>query len=104
MEKNDNFLTRLFSKNKNNFDVEKGDIGVYHDELCLYMSNDDTSNVVKHKIYAKVVVLDVFTELIEIDIVGDINIPDSTSNELTNLISKNFPKYVNPKHVSWRNK
>jgi hypothetical protein len=42
--------------------------------------------------------------LVEIDVVGEINIPESTSNELTNLISKNFPKYVNPKHVSWQKK
>ena len=104
MEKG-NFLARLFSKeNKRKSVIEKGDIGVYHDVLSLYMLNDDTDNMVKHKIFAKIVVLGVYSNLVEIDVVGDINIPDSTSNELTNLISKNFPKYVDPKHVSWQKK
>ena len=103
MEKG-NFLAKWFSKNQGNKEIEKGDIGVYHDVLSLYMLNDDTDNMVKHKIFAKIVVLGVYSNLVEIDVVGDINIPDSTSNELTNLISKNFPKYVDPKHVSWQKK
>ena len=103
MEKG-NFLTRLFSGENSKSVIEKGDIGVYHDTLCLYMANDDSNNMVKHKIFAKIVVLGVYSNLVEIDVVGDINIPDSTSNELTNLISKNFPKYVDPKHVSWEKK
>jgi hypothetical protein len=97
-------LAKWFSKNQGNKEIDKGDIGVYHDVLVLYMTNDDTNNMVKHKIFAKVVVLGVYSDLVEVDIVGDISIPDSTSTELTNLISKNFPKYVNAKHVSWEKK
>jgi hypothetical protein len=105
MEKGDNFIARVFkSFKKPMIDIKKDDIGVYHDELCLYMYNDDSNNTVKHKIFAKVIVLGVYSDLVEIDVVGEINIPESTSNELTNLISKNFPKYVNPKHVSWQKK
>lgn len=82
--------------------ISKGDYGIYNDELCLYMINDDNNNsTIRHKIYAKIQVLGVYDNLVEIDIIGDINIPDSTSSELTNLISKNFPKYVHPKYVRW---
>lgn len=105
MEKRENFITRVFNSfKKPTLKIKNGDIGVYHDELCLYMNNDDSNNTVKHKIFAKVIVLGVYSDLVEIDVVGEVNIPESTSNELTNLISKNFPKYVNPKHVSWEKK
>ena len=105
MEKKDNFITRVLSGfKKQTLDIKKGDIGVYHDELCLYMKNDDSNNIVKHKIFAKVIVLGVYHDLVEIDVVGDVNIPESTSTELTNLISKNFPKYVDAKYVSWETK
>lgn len=105
MEKKDNFIKKVLSGfKKQTLEIKKGDIGVYHDELCLYMKNDDSNNVVKHKIFAKVIVLGVYNDLVEIDVVGDVNIPESTSTELTNLISKNFPKYVDAKYVSWESK
>jgi hypothetical protein len=100
MEEKIGLFRKWFKRNKKE-SIKKGDVGVYHDELCLYMLNDNNNNTVRHKIYAKVTVLGVYTNLVEIDILGSINIPDSTSDELTNLISKNFPKYVDPKNVRW---
>jgi hypothetical protein len=86
-------------RNKTN-DVNIGDVGVYNDKLELYSHNDDNDSS-KHTYNAKVRVVGVYQSLVEIELVDEIKISDSTSEEITHLIQKNFPKFANPNNIRW---
>jgi hypothetical protein len=90
------FFRDLF---KLNTPVEKGDVGIYHYIWTCDTIHED-SHGLKYDVYAKVKAVGVYSNLIEVETL-DIKINDSASQEIINLISKNFPKYVHPKYVKW---
>jgi len=97
-----NILTRLIEVFKpQTSNIIEGDFGVYTDELSLFTKNDDNDSL-RHKYTVKIKVIGVYTDLVEIIPVDSIKISDSTSDEITNLIQKNFPKFVSPKNISFQ--
>lgn len=95
-------ISRLYDAiMRTNSNIKEGDIGVYCDELALYTKNND-HDASKHSYNAKIKVIGVYDNLVEIILVDDIRISDSTSIEITQLIQKNFPRFVHPKNVRWK--
>lgn len=100
MEKNEEFnipFAKFFRKKLN---LYKGQLGVYHDKLAFYTYNE-SSDVIKHNIFIKVRIIEIYNQLVEIEIL-DITISDSANQDIINLIKNNLPKYVNPRVVKWQ--
>jgi hypothetical protein len=96
------FITRIHDAIKGTRSgIKEGDIGVYCDELGLYTKNNDHDSS-KHTYNAKIKVIGVYESLVEIILVDEIRISDSTSLEISQLIQKNFPRFVHPKNVRWQ--
>lgn len=87
----------LFKKKVN---LYKGQLGVYQDKLAFYTQND-SADVIKHNIFIKVRIIEVYDQLVEIEVM-DMTISDSANEDIINLIKNNMPKYVNPKIVKWQ--
>jgi len=98
--KEESFLTRLNKVFKKKLTLVKGQLGVYHDKLAFYTENDG-SDVIKHNIYVKIKIVEVYDELVEIEVL-DFTISDSASQDIINLVKNNMPKYVNPRIVKWQ--
>jgi hypothetical protein len=98
--KEESFLTRLNKVFKKKLHLTKGQLGVYHDKLAFYTENDG-SDVIKHNIYVKIKIVEVYDELVEIEVL-DFTISDSASQDIINLVKNNMPKYVNPRIVKWQ--
>jgi len=98
--KEESFLTRLNKVFKKKLNLVKGQLGVYHDKLAFYTENDG-SDVIKHNIYVKIKIVEVYDELVEIEVL-DFTISDSASQDIINLVKNNMPKYVNPRIVKWQ--
>ena len=100
MEKNEEFnfpFAKLFRKKLN---LYKGQLGVYQDKLAFYTYNE-SSDVIKHNIFIKVKIIEVYDQLVEVEIL-DMTISDSANEDIINLIKNNMPKYVNPRIVKWQ--
>lgn len=98
--KEESFLTRLNKVFKKKLHLTKGQLGVYHDKLAFYTENDG-SDVIKHNLYVKIKIVEVYDELVEIEVM-DFTISDSASQDIINLVKNNMPKYVNPRIVKWQ--
>ena len=98
--KDDGFFDKLNKVFRKKFNLRKGQLGVYHDKLAFYTENDG-SDVIKHNIYVKVKIVEVYDELVEIEVL-DFTISDSASQDIINLVKNNMPKYVNPRIVKWQ--
>lgn len=98
--KEESFFTRLNKVFKKKLHLTKGQLGVYHDKLAFYTENDG-SDVIKHNIYVKIKIVEVYDELVEIEVL-DFTISDSASQDIINLVKNNMPKYVNPRIVKWQ--
>ena len=81
-------------------EINIGDLGIYHYIWSCDTLHED-SHGLKYDVYAKIRAVDIYDELIEIDVV-DIKINDSASVEIQNIIKNNFPKYVHPRYVKWQ--
>lgn len=80
--------------------IEKGDIGVHQDILTFYTYND-TSDAIKHSVFTKVRVVEVYNNLVEVEIL-DMAITDSASDCVIDLVKTNTPRYMNPKDIKWQ--
>jgi len=98
--KDDGFFDKLNRVFRKKLMLKKGQLGVYHDKLAFYTENDG-SDVIKHNIYVKVKIVEVYDELVEIEVL-DFTISDSASQDIINLVKNNMPKYVNPRIVKWQ--
>jgi hypothetical protein len=98
--KDDGFFDKLNKVFRKKFNLRKGQLGVYHDKLAFYTENDG-SDVIKHNIYVKIKIVEVYDELVEIEVL-DFTISDSASLDIINLVKNNMPKYVNPRIVKWQ--
>ena len=94
------FLTRLGNAFRKQITLSKGQLGVYHDKLAFCIENDG-SDVIKHNIYVKVKIIEIYNQLVEIEVM-DFAISDSASQDIINLVKNNIPKYINPKFVKWQ--
>lgn len=98
--KEEGFLTRLGNIFRKQIPLTKGQLGVYHDKLAFCIENDG-SDVIKHNIYVKVKIVEVYNQLVEIEVM-DFGISDSASQEIINLVKNNMPRFVNPKLIKWQ--
>jgi len=98
--KEQTFFERMSNAFKKKLVLKKGQLGVYHDKLAFYTENDG-SDVIKHNIYVKIKIVEVYDQLVEIDVL-DFTISDSASQDIINLVKNNMPKYVNPRIVRWQ--
>jgi len=96
-ESNFKFFNIFFKKQ---ITLKKDQLGVYHDKLAFYTESDG-SDIIKHNIYIKVKIIEVYYQLVEIEVL-DVSISDSASQDIINLVKNNIPKYVNPKNVKWQ--
>lgn len=78
----------------------KGDEGVLQDILTFFSSNDTTDGL-KHNIFVKVRVIEVYDKLVEIEVISVV-ISDSASECVIDLITSSVPKFVNPKNINWK--
>lgn len=99
--KEDSFFVRLSKVFTKNLTLQKGQLGVYHDKLAFYTDNDG-SDIIKHNIYVKIKIVEVYDQLVEIEVL-DFTISDSASLDIINLVKNNMPRYVNPRIVKWQN-
>ena len=90
-------LKKYFKKTK---DVAVGDIGIYQ-YIWSIDTYHDTTHSIKYDVFAKVKALEVYDNLIEIQLLN-LKITDFAPTEVTDLITKNFPMYINKKHVKWQ--
>lgn len=80
--------------------ITVGELGIFH-EVVSYGTRSDTTNDLTYDVYAKIRAVEVYDNLVEVEIVN-IKISDSVSQDIVNLVNNNFPRYVNPKHVNWQ--
>lgn len=103
MQKQENdivFITKIRNFFKRPKTITKGQFGIYHYMWACDTMNED-SNGLKYDIYAKLKAVEIYEGLVEVEIMN-IKINDSASQDIINIITKNFPKYVNPKYVKWQ--
>jgi hypothetical protein len=86
---------------KNNKVPVKGDEGVLQD-VITFLSSNDTTDALKHNIFVKVKVIEVYNNLVEIEVL-DIIVSDSASECFINLITASVPKFIKPKNITWKN-
>ena len=89
-------IKRLFKKPKQ---VNVDDLGIFH-EVISFGTRTDMSHDLIYDVFAKIKVVAVYDNLVEVQVIN-LKVSDSVSQDITNLITNNFPKYVNPKNVSW---
>lgn len=94
------FITWMRKIFKKDVHVSIGDIGIFHYVWTCDTLHED-SHGLKYDVYAKVKAVDVYYELVEVEVL-DIKINDSASIEVNNIIKNNFPKYIHPKSVKWK--
>lgn len=91
------YWKRLFKRRST---LKVNDVGIYHN-VFSFDTLRDTNHGLKYDIYAKVKIVEIYERLVEVQVL-DIKINDSVSQDITNLIKHNFPKYVEPKQVKWQ--
>ncbi len=97
---NTNSFTDLFKrKSVKSQNITVGDVGIYHDVLTYYNQND-TGDTVKHNVYTKVKVLQVFHDLVEVEVLDTV-ISDNVHPCVQELAKTNICKYVSPKSIKW---
>lgn len=94
-------LLNLFSKQPK---VIKGQKGVY--QYAIHMdAMTEHHHSHKYVVSAKVIAKEVFDGLVEIEItevnIENLNIFEDPENKKTDIITKNIPKYINPKFIKW---
>lgn len=92
------FLNRKSVKKSQ--DIKIGDVGIYHDVLTYYNQND-TGDAVKHNVYTKVRVLEVYHDLVEVEVLDTV-ISDNVHPCVQELAKTNICKYVSPKSIKWQ--
>ena len=80
--------------------VAIGDLGIYHNVASFDTLNDNNHGLT-YDIYAKIRAVEIYDSLVEVEVVS-IKISDSVSQDIINLITNNFPKYLDPKKVKWQ--
>jgi hypothetical protein len=80
--------------------IKKGDVGIHEDTLTLLTVNEVTDGI-KHKIYTKVRVIEVYKGLVEVEIL-DIELSESANTNLNELVKKSTKKYMSPKDIKWQ--
>jgi hypothetical protein len=94
------FFSWLRNKVNNKLPIKKGDIGIHEDTLTLLTLNETTDGI-KHKIYTKVRVLEVYRGLVEVEVL-DIELSESANSSLNELIKTSTKKYMSPKDIKWQ--
>jgi hypothetical protein len=94
------FFSFFGKKTKSSKNVKVGDIGIYHDILTYYNQND-TGDAVKHNVFTKVKVLEVYQDLVEVEVLH-IEISESVNPCVSELSKINLSRYVNPKNIKWQ--
>lgn len=89
-------IRNLFKKQES---VNKEDLGVYHYIWSCDTFNEE-SNGMRFDVYAKIKVVETYSELVEVEMIN-LKINDSASQDIINIITNNFPKYINPNKVKW---
>ncbi len=89
-------LRRLFSGIPQ---VNKGQLGVYHDVWSMATSNESL-HTIKYDIFVKVKAIEVYNNLVEVT-VEDLQVSESVNQDIVNIIRSSIPKYVVPKNVKW---
>lgn len=87
----------VFKKNRTPL---KGDEGVLQDILTFFSSNDTTDGL-KHNIFVKVRVVEVYEKLVEVEVI-EVVVSDSASECVIGLITDSVPKFINPKNINWK--
>lgn len=88
--------------NKKKSNVEVGDEGIYQD-LLTYYNQHHTGDIVKHNVFTKVKVLQVFDGLVEVEIL-DTEISQNAHPCVIELAKANIGKYLDPDAVKWNTK
>jgi hypothetical protein len=91
-----NSIRRIFGKEKL---VTKDQLGVYHDVWAMSTSNENT-HTIRYDIFVKVKAVEVYDNLIEIE-VEDVKISEDVNEHLLNIITSSIPKYIEPRKVKW---
>lgn len=89
-------IRKLFKKPRQ---VLVGDLGIFH-EVVSYGTRTDISHDLTYDVFAKIKAVEVYDNLVEIEVIN-LKISDSVSVDIVNLITNNFPKYINPKNINW---
>ncbi len=92
-----NWFRKRFKKSKY---VTKGQLGIYNYIWACDTIHEDSSGF-KFDINAKIKVLETYEDVVEVEVL-DIKINDSASQDIINIITKNFPKYIDPKYIKWQ--
>ena len=98
-------LYNLLLKKLKPLNIQNGDIGVfcftcYHNGVLGYYPVVDIYSNESSYIYAKIEVLGVYDNLVEVNLIS-IKIHDSTDKEIQKEIKNNFPQYLNIKAIKW---
>jgi hypothetical protein len=87
-------------KTKSSKNIQVGDIGIYHDVLTYYNQND-TGDSVKHNVFTKVKVVEVYNDLVEVEVLHT-EISESVNICVAELAKTNLSRYVSPKNIKWQ--
>lgn len=79
--------------------VNKNDIGVYKYKWSCDSFHENYTGLT-YEVFIKLRALEVYEDLVEIELI-DIKVNDSASQDVINLITNNFPKFINPKFIKW---
>jgi len=94
------FFSFLGKKTKSIKNIQVGDIGVYHDVLT-YFNQNDTGDAVKHNVFTKVIVIEVYQDLVEVEVLHT-EISESVNACVAELAKTNLSRYISPKKVKWQ--
>jgi hypothetical protein len=79
--------------------IKPNDIGIYRDTVLVDTIND-ANKTIKYEFFAKVKAVTVFSNLVEIEIL-DIAMSNSCSQDVSNIIWDNIPRFIEPKLIQW---
>lgn len=77
-----------------------GDVGIYQDVIGHYIEKS-LKDITKHDVFVKVKVLNVFKDLVEVEIVN-IEISEDVHSCVESLAEISIGRYLNPKLVKWQ--
>ena len=91
------FATSRFGKKQK---IQKGDLGVILDVLQIH-TQDNTADAIKHNVFIKIEVLEVYEDLVEVKIV-DVIMSDSANECVVDLVKNGLSKFMTTKNVKWQ--
>lgn len=94
------FFSFFGKKTKSSKQIHVGDVGIYHDVLTYYNQND-TGDAVKHNVFTKVRVIEVYNDLVEVEVLHT-EISESVNPCVAELAKTNLSRYVSPKNIKWQ--